>query len=394
MAKTQDTTAILKGIYPKVAAALKSNLTKYKNNIAKFMNARHQELYDNGPYTRIYWTADDTTAFYTCLNLKEADIAAELKKTYYANIAAFNPRCAKDPFTCAQLMCIRYFYLNKMNKELDLAIIYLSFSGSFYPSIHYGSFPVAQPQEYRHVMEYVVNNELSQKFYLKKEGSLVGAVKSVAKTWLDTYSGLLKSASDEDCVYLLQQLHNRIKSFMKYIAEIYYEVYDNKDKYLSYNSDNYDEEEFRMADNDSLKAEKYTMAAMNYITTKGVNYKFCKMSADSLVKTDEIKGIIESIQSDRTNIPLIKEFISLSILDYMNKSEDKDVTTVGYLSNTIAAKPNAKDKNILRQIEIITTFLDDNSPAYRKRKNRPETRQSYIRSVMSYYALVVNQANK
>lgn len=389
-----DTTAILKGIYPKVSAALKANMNKYKQNIGKFMNARHTELYDNAPYTRMYWNVDDVQAFWKSLKLDQKVIANELSKTYYAKMAAFNPRCAKDPFTIAQLMCIRYLYINKMKKELDMAIIYLCFSGSFYPSIHYGSFPVAQPIEYRHIMEYVVNNELSMKFDLKREGTLVGAIKSVADTWLNTYGAQLKSCTDEDCVYVIQQLHNRIKSFMINIATLYYEVYDNKDKYLAFNSDSYEEDDFRIADNDSLKAERYTMAAMNYITTKGVNYKFCKMSADSNVHTDEVKSIIESIQMDRRNIPLIKEFISLSIIEFMATSKTKDVTGVDYLSNTISAKPNTKNKNIIRQKQIIEGFLDENSPQYRKRKNRPATYNSYIRCLTSYYALIVNQANK
>jgi hypothetical protein len=97
---------------------------------------------------------------------------------------------------------------------------------------------------------------------------------------------------------------------------------------------------------------------------------------------------------DKTNIPLIKEFISLSIVEFMATSENKDVTGVDYLSNTIAAKPNTKNKNILRQKEIIEGFLDENSPQYRKRKSREATKNSYVRAVTSYYALIVNQANK
>ena len=223
---TSDTTAILKGIYPKVSTNLKNSLTQYRNMIGRFMNNRHNELYDNAPYTRMYWTADDNAEFFKVLKLQEKDIANELSKTYYAKIAAFNPQCAKDPYTVAQLMCIRYFYINKMKKELDMALIYISFSGKFYPSIHYGSFPLAQPQEYRHIMEYVVNNELSQKFDLKSKGTLIGAVKSIADTWLNTYGDKIRSASDEDCVYLLQQLHDRIKSMITNVAEVYYRVYD------------------------------------------------------------------------------------------------------------------------------------------------------------------------
>lgn len=394
MAATEETKAILKEVYPKVEKALTNNLNSYKRNIGEFLNKRNIELYDNAPYTRIYWTGEDDNKFWQCLKLNKNDVVNAISKTYYAKIAAFNPRCAKDPFTVAQLMCIRYFFLKKKEKELELALIYLSFSGSFYPSIHYGSFPKAQPQEYRYVMEYVVNNELSMKYDLKREGTLIGTIKGIANTWINSYTDMMKSCTDEDVTYMLQQLHNRIKSFMVNIAQVYYEVYDNKDKVFTYNSDNYDEENFRLADNDSLKAERYTMAAMNYITTKGVNYKFCKMSADSNVHTDEVKSIIESIQMDRENIPLIKEFISLSIVEYMQDSDNKEVTGVDYLAHTIAAKPNTKNKNVLRQKEIITKFLDENSPQYRKRRHRLATENSYIRSVSSYYALVVSQANR
>lgn len=390
----EKTTAISKGLYPKVETNLRSNLTKYKQNIGLFINARHSELYDNGPYTRIYWTAEDTEKFYKILKLTPAEVQNELAKTYYAGMASFNPRCAKDPLTVAQLCCIRYFVLKNMKAELELACVYMAFSGSFYPSIHYGRFPAAQPQEYRHVMEYVINNELSQKFDLKREGTLIGAIKSICNTWVTSYNKLFKSFSDEDCVYLLQQLHNRIKSFLINIAELYYKVYDDKDKYLAYSSDIYDEENFRLADNDSLKAERYTMAAMNYITTKSVNYKFCKLSADSNVKVDEVKSIIESIQSDKTNIPKVKELIELTIVDFMNNSEVKDVTGVDYLSHTITAKPNAKEPVIVRQKEIVEDLLLNHAPAYKRRRNREDTKNSYIRAIMSYYAMVVSQANK
>ena len=113
-----DTTAILKGIYPKVSAALKTNMSKYKQNIGKFMNARHTELYDNAPYTRMYWSVDDVQAFWKSLKLDQKVIANELSKTYYAKMSAFNPRCAKDPFTVAQLMCIRYLYIDLHNPLL------------------------------------------------------------------------------------------------------------------------------------------------------------------------------------------------------------------------------------------------------------------------------------
>ena len=390
----QVNNALVSGVYPMVSDSLSKNLAKYKNNIQKFMTVRSKDLYDIAPFSRIYWTADDITSFYTVMGFKESDVKIHIDKTYYAGEAAFNPRCAKDPFTIAQLMCVRYFFMKKMTKELELACIYLAFSGSFYPSIHYGSFPKVQPSEYRHIMEYVVNNELSQKFDLKREGSVIGAVRSISNTWIDSYSDLLKRCSDEDVVYLLQQLHNRIKSFMKNIAELYYKIYDDKDKYISYASDSASEEDFRVADSDSLRAERYTTASMNYIVTHGINYKFCKMASDSNIKTDEIKSIIETIQSDNTNLALIKEFINIIITQYFANSKSKDITSLDFITMAIAAKPNTKDPNLVRQKEIIEELLDENSPQYARRKSRLATKNSYHRALITYYTLVVNTANK
>lgn len=388
------TNSIVTNIYPMVVNSMKTNLNKYKKNIGDFINARSKELYDIAPYTRIYWTADDNNSFFKAMNISEQTIAAHIQKTYYANIAAFNPRCAKDPFTCTQLMVIRYFLKKGMKKELELACIYLAFSGSFYPSIHYGSFPKVQPSEYRHVMEYVINNELSMKFDLKKEGSVLGAVRSICITWLDSYKTRFNDCDDEDCVYLLQQLHNRIKSFMKNIANLYYKIYDNKDVYLAYTSDSADQDNFRVADNNSLKAEKYTSSAMTYITTHTVNYKFCKMVADKNVHTDEIKSIIETIQMSNENLVLIKEFMNIIIVLYMQETGNVVITDLDFMTKSIAAKPNSKDPNVIRQKEIIEKLLNENAPAYKRRRSRIDTKNSYHRSLIAYYVLVINAANK
>lgn len=388
------TSSIVTNVYPLVVNSMKTNLNKYKKNVGEFINVRSKELYDIAPYTRIYWTGEDDDKFFKNTNISKATVSSHLQKTYYASIASFNPRCAKDPFTVTQLMIIRYFLKKNMKKELELACIYLAFSGSFYPSIHYGSFPKVQPSEYRHVMEYVVNNELSMKFDLKKEGSVIGAIRSICMTWIDSYKSRFNECNDEDVVYLLQQLHNRIKSFMKNIAELYYKIYNDKDVYLAYDSDSAEQDNFRVADNNSLKAEKYTASAMTYITTHTVNYKFCKMVADQNVKTDEVKSIIETIQMDNENLVLIREFMNIMIVLYMQETGNVTVTDLDFMTKSIAAKPNSKDKNVIRQKEIIEKLLDENSPAYRRRRSRIPTKNSYHRSLIAYYALVINAANK
>ena len=293
------------------------------------------------------------------------------------------------------MMIIRYFVLKNDRKNAEISAIYLAFSGKFYPSIHYSKFPMVQPSEYPHVMDYVVNNMLTQKFDLKKYGSVFKAIQNLCTTWLNTYwSTFKKKMTDEDVADLIQQLHGRIKSFMANIASMYYKVYNDKDHYFTYDSDSADEENYRVADNNSLKAERYVENTMNIINNSNIDMKLCKMASDSNVSVSEVRSIIESIQAEPTNLPTIKELLRIIVYEYMKDSKDKDVRSIEFISKSIVMKPNTKNPNTKRQKEIIESWLDENSPQYRKRKSREATKNSYYRSILSYYVLLINKANK
>ena len=389
---------ILQKIYPIISSSLDVNKNKFKKCVADYIQPRTKELYDTCPCDRIYFGIDDMNNFYSSLKINPETIRNELSKTYYFNMPKFNPAAAKDEFTVSVMNVIRYFYIKNMKNEAELAGIYLAFSGKFYPSIHYGRFPTVPPSEHRHVMEYVVNNMLTNKFDIKREGSLFGAIRSIVNTWLKGYGNRFKSFDDEDVAYLIQQLHNRIKSFLTNIAEIYYKVYDEKDYYLSYDSDrmesNDDGTMVQLADNDSLKAERAIAKTMSYVNNNSVDMKICKSASDNNVKTTEVYSIIEGILSDTKNINVVKEFISCIIYDYMANSENKDIRGIDFISYAISSKPNSKNPIIIRQREILEQWLNEKSPNYRKRKSREATKVSYYKSVLTYFVLVINAANK
>lgn len=386
------TTVAVDKIYPLVEKSLSKNTAKYKNNIQKFFEARSKELYDTAPYTRMLFGENEVNDFFQSINIKKEEITDCLKDTYYWNIP-FSPKAAKDEMTMTMMMIIRYYMLKGDTKNMELSAIYLALSGPFYPSIHYGSFPKVQPSEYRHIMEYVVNNMLTMKFDLKREGSVFGAIRSICKTWLNTYKNILKNPDDEENAELIKQLHGRVKSFMKNIAELYYKAYEEK-MYLTFDSDSANEDTFRIADNDSLRSERYVENAMNFINNNNVDFKLCSMASDQNVKVSEVKSIIESIQDDKQSIAEIKELFRLIISDYMQNSKDKNVASLEFVSYSVKAKPNTKNKNIIRQKEIIEGWLDEKSTQYRKRKSRAATKSSYYQSVLTYYVLVINKANK
>ena len=388
------TSVIDKEIYPLVSNTLSKSLTKYKNLMSKFMNTRSTALYDNYPAVRCVYGQQDADELYAVFGKSEKELQEIINKTYYAQVPNFNPRTAKSPVTVLGITIIKYFLEKNDKKNLDVAIIYLSFTGGFYPSIHYGSYPTAVPDDYRWVCDYVVNNELTNKFDLKRTGSVIGTIQSIGDTWIDAYKDKLKGKTDdEEYVYVIQQLHMRIKSFMQNTAEIYYKCYQNRD-YLTYDSDDMSEDNFRLTENDSTKIDAITNRTMTWLTTHDVDYRLCKMCSDSNVKTEEVKSIIESIIKNTDNIDLVKELVSLIVANYFRASKEKDVRNIDFISFSIKAKPNTKDKDLVRQSEIVDKFLCENSIAYNRRKSREATKNSYNRAVLTYFVLLINQANK
>lgn len=386
-----QTKAILSKLYPIVAKSMVSNTNNFRRQFTKFVNGRAKELFATAPLNRMPFGTQDAEEIFQSIKISRTEVKSAIAETYYWEIPAFNPRYAKDEVTILLLCITRYFLEKKDYKNAELAATYLGFTGKFYPSIHYAIFPKAEPSKYEHVMEYVINN-LSNKYDIKREGHVIGTVTSISKSWMDTYEKRFKNFDDEDVTYLVQQLHNRIKSFIKNIASLYYKAYENKD-YITFDSENQSDEDFHLSDSDSLKAERCIENAMSKLNTMAVNYRFCKMAADSLVRTDEIKSIIESVIGNKDNMADIKELVRLLVYTYFAASTTKEVSDIKFITFSVAAKPNSKDPHINRIKEIVESWLMT-SDRYQRRKNRLATKNSYFKTVIMYFTLVIHTANK
>ena len=396
MAVYSDSEIILSEIYPIVSKALDKNKSKFMNAIGQFMSINHDKIYDIAPYDNIYFTQRDITNLFNALGINENEILRLLRQTFFWNVA-YRPLAIKEPYVVVLIMCIRYFLKNKMDREAEIACIYLCFSGKFYASIFSAGFPTAPPSTHREVMDFVINNMLTDKHSLKTEKSVFGAIKLLCNTYLTTYKSdfISNDLSDNDVgKKLIQQLRDREKSFMKNIATLYYEAYENK-LYLNFETDNLAEgKEFRLTTSDSLKAAGATENTMNYMTTNSVSLKICDKCKDANVKATEIKDIMESILSDKNNLEDLRRVINILICDFLRNYPGKDLNSVEFIAHSLKAKPNTKDKYILEMKQTILKWLDENSPNYRRRKNRTATAISYYKCILSYIVLTITVVNK
>lgn len=392
-----NTDAYLKKLYPKVEAVLKtpSGRNKYKKCVSEFIQKRSASLYDTLPCSRILFGEPDAQELFTAMGIQKAEVTEVILQTYYGNETNFSPKAAKDEFTVLMICIIRYFMMNHMPKETELATIHLSFSGKFYPSLHYRSWNTVVPA--RHIMEYVVNNTLSVKYDIVSEGSVLGAIRKIGNTWSSTYRSRFQKFHDEDVVYIIQQLYSRIGSFMKNIASAYYDAWEQRDDlYIAYASDSMEEDNYHLADSDSLRVQKVTEKTVNYLTNNGVDFALCRACSDVNITTKEIRSIMESLLSDPETTVKIRELIMLMVVSYMSYSgtKDKDVVSPKFVTYAIAPKPNAKQQELIRIQELVTELLSENSPAYIRRRSRVATRNSFEKALKMYFALSVVNANK
>jgi hypothetical protein len=136
--------------------------------------------------------------------------------------------------------------------------------------------------------------------------------------------------------------------------------------------------------------------AINTINNTGIDYSICKMSADQNVKPSELRAIIESIINDRNNLAKVRRLIELLITTYYANStaKNKDVADISFITYSIATKPNARQKEIVEIKNIVQSFLEENSPAYMRRRSRVATKNSYESAIIKYFTFLIHNANR
>ena len=216
-------------------------------------------------------------------------------------------------------------------------------------------------------------------------------------TYLNTYKEdfMSKEISDNDIgKRLIQQLRDRERSFMANIAKLYYEAYENK-LYLNYETENLaDGKDFRLTTSDSLKAASATENTVNYMALNGVSLRICDKCKDENIKATEIKDIMESILSNKSNLDEVRRVVNILICDFFRNYPGKDVNSVEFISYSTKQKPNTKDKYLIELKETILHWLDENSDNYRRRKSRVATAISYYKAILTYIVLTITIANK
>ena len=398
MANYDDSEVIITRLYPLVEKALSTNSRRFLTTIGNFFNERHKTVHDIAPYVNILYNKNDEDKLFKAIGLEYSEVLNIIKNCFFYDLN-YSPLAAKEPYVEVLMCAIKYYMIKNDATSAELVSTYTLFTGKFYASLYFLYFKFTPKRE---IMDYVINNMLTDKFDLKKEGTIFKAMRKLANTWINTYSKELKSKSitdDEIGKKLIQQLRDRENSFLKNIAILYYKAAEEK-LYLNYETDDLSEDNFRLIDSDSNRASRLTEATTNILISSRVNLKRCEDSCNIAkgkaegVKPIYIKGVMEGITGDKKNIPNVRRVANIIICDYLSNNPGARVGSIEFINYTMKPKSNTKNEILLELRKIITDWLMTYSEKYRT-TTRTGTPNAFFKCILAYFTLTISEvANK
>ena len=380
--------ALITILYPIVEQSLKNknNINKLNISIANFLDKNSEILQDIGPSDRLIFSMNDREAILTASNLNELDIKKAVKESDYINAKW---HVATDPINISGALISRYFLLSNNKKELELFLTY--FGCYMYALLHYQYF---QYGANRNIMDFTINN-LSNKYKIKQLGSVLETIKNTVMTSHSTYEKELIRGTDEDLVNYISSLRVRINDFLKNIKREYTKNHDSQN-YLNYDSDDYSEENYHIADNTLYMIKRITDATVLHLNTYGANMKIASFAAQlSKVSINEVRNVVTHLSDkDTQDVSKLCELILLLFLTD-NKNSINDIKTQKFFSEAISiyAKSNTKDKLIIDIKTILDKWLNKYSSRYRK-TNREATLSYFRKAIYIYFVLYIQNSNK
>lgn len=384
MKDLNNSTLLIDSLYSQVEKSLKTKSNQYHSEIARFIDARSDVLFLPGPSKRLYFSDAERDKYFKILNITPEQVDEIIKQS---EVIDTHWQVLNDPFKFACVLAIRYFHLNKKKKELQSAVTILALS--IYSSLQFKYFKY-EPNE--NIMNYTINN-LSNKFKIKQLGNVFKAILYTAMVNHETYSKNIEEGTDILLKNYISGLNTRLNGFLKKISN---EFYENRDKglYLNTEEDNYEEENYHIADNNSFLITRTADAATLKMTTRGLDIKLVKIAANmSQISVTALRNAIVSIIDEQDQD--IREMMTLILQLYLSEGNNSPerIRSTHFINFCleIYIKSNTNDESILRIKELLDQWLTKCSPNYNKTE-RIATKNGFRKALYLYFVFIIQQS--
>ena len=389
MANT-NITVVKDTLYPKVEKSLNNpeNAKMFKTNIDKYM-ANHIECYTSiGPSTRPIFTQTDASNLLKIVNITEADVKECLKKVK-GNASEW--KTAGNPYNIAVVLSIRYFTIKKDEEQINNGLLYLIVHIYQWMFQKYYKFA---PNE--SVMAYTIAN-LSQRFKVKKFGTILGALTDITRTCYDTHRDRIVRCQDMDLIKFVNDVTSRINSFMKKLRNEFEENIKNGN-YLQSEKDDYSDEHYYEADSDSFAIDRITNKVLTNLVVNGPDRKLIELAAkNSSVSVNTLQTSIMTLvtESHRDDIKRITEcLLSLYLNDNPDKNASiKDVGTNKFFvyCTRVYRNSNTTNRNIIEIKAILDRWIKELD--LRNKVSTIGSLGNYRKAIFTFFVFTIEKLN-
>lgn len=392
-AAVKNTTILKDLIYPIVEKtfATQANVRKYKMLISQFFEKNTPKLTTPGPQYLIVFGDADKDEFYKLFGITKEEIVFAMKNVIKsAGSSAEFKYLTNNPFLSFLYYIIRYFTLHHDDKALNATLGL--FSIDVYWSIFTKYFPngVIEP-----VMNYTIDN-LTDKFIIKKAGTIFGALTESAKHSYEFHKSKIRTGNDPDCIAFLQRIRNDQNSMFRTISGIYYDNH-KKGNAITTRNDDYDPENPILDDITSASTE--VQATVNRVCmpmiANGVDISLAEAaSAIGNVSVTNLRIYLMKIFVNE-RLDEITQIVESILFLYINgeHKSSRDIRSAHFLYWTYALfkKTNSKDGNIVR-INTILNRWGEETGIYKAFESEG-SKINYKRAIFTYIAMCIQKYN-
>ena len=322
--------------------------------------------------------------------LTDTDVKHSLQQTKAKFVkAVFGENLIYVPLVVA----IRYYTRTKNENMTNAIMMYATVM--IYSMLHRKYFTLGFGK--KEVMDYTINN-LSNKYDIKRLGSLLEALKKLAQNNHENYAKDIVTDDDDKILDYIEGLRTRVNSFIKNIYGEFKKNYQ-AGNYLKQDPDSLKGEEDKEYEFErSSNSTKIMQAAQafniwfvsNPIDDQGIKLA-CNYNRD--VSVNHLKQICEAVKMEHSE--LVEE-IAASIMSLMIDNQKgnslEGVCSISFIPFvfSVFSRSNTSDFDIIRIKNNLSALLEKYSDKFNS-TNREATKISYRKALLIYLSFAIQK---
>ena len=336
----------------------------------------------------------DQGVLFQCMGTTRAQFADVLKRTTNRDVRT-GWRMFQNEMYLACTMAVRYFV--KTNNKRMAELIGIFFGVWLYSSLHRKYWEFGNNEA---AMAYTINN-LSNKFDLKKLGSVIAVLKKISDSNLANAKSRLVSKSDDDIFVYARDYRTRCNSFIKNIAKEYYDNLQNGRYMVVDKATGIDEEGEEYAVERTSDSGAIFSASESFeiwFMTNRLNERLLRTisSLTPEISPAKLANTLNSIKAD--NKGRIRRVLAGMLGSLMEVQKDNSLRAIHskefpIFCVRILSKSNSKNELVIGMKKAVDDLLMDYCDTFRKTK-REASRINYRKAIVLYFAMALQIQRK